>query len=568
MSYHNNQRPGFRTRPNHNTNRQADLIVYNEHNKPLTATGIHQIWSRYSKGALAIDDRILALFQTAVSHRSYVRSIIMGTGAKLNKGDRVVADINTLVRRNGTMELQEESYDRLELIGDSIFHCILTKYLYERFPNNDEGFLSRLRAKVEKGETMALIAKKLHLDNWVVISKEEEFEGRRYDEKILEDVFEAVMGATYLCFGYAKCEEIILNMCHRDIDFPLLLNNDDNYKDQLLRYYDRMKWHSPIYKCTQESDKTFTVCVLDNKGEPIAYGNERTKAKAEQLSAKRTLEQFGMISNTGETYMNTRNLDILLEAPAKAAAKARELEEEQLVFAKKKPMESQQKDRAFIGRDARSNTNMSSKLKGCSKQESTDSEVDTMSENDSSESDESSSNNDSDKSSSPNNDSNSETDSDNVISKVSKRRDTRAQSRKQDLRKGIARNKSKKKVVVSSSEDSSESEEDVKPKPKSKKKVVISSSEDSSESEEDVKPKPKSKKKVVVSSSEDSSESEEDVKPKPKSKKKVVVSSSEDSSESEEDVKPKPKSKKKVVASSSEDSSESGEDVKPKSKSK
>jgi ribonuclease-3 len=291
------------------------LVVYNEHNRPLTSAGIHQIWARYLKGKLPVTETTLAAFQQALTHRTYDRTIILGLDNKRRKkGDLVLRDEKSLRKywSKGVMELQDGSYDRLELAGDSIFHATITKYMLLRFPKQDEGFLTRLRAKVEKGKTMSKIAKQIGLDKWLVISAEMEALGKRTDEKILEDSFEAMLGVMYMYYGHDKCEEIVQNICRKDIDFPALLYYDDNFKDQLLRYNHLQHWKDPKYGFTLNEDKTYTAWVMDAKGKPVEYGRATDKVTAEQLAAKRVLEKLGMIGKNGETYMNSRDLEAVM----------------------------------------------------------------------------------------------------------------------------------------------------------------------------------------------------------------------------------------------------------------
>jgi dsRNA-specific ribonuclease len=238
----------------------------------------------------------------------------MGDKAKKKKGDVVVTDPRQLICRPGYIDLQEKPYETLELLGDSIFHYGLTKYLFLRFPQQDEGFITRLRAKIEKGDSMAKIARKMGLGQWILISKQTEADGGREDDKILEDVFEALMGAMVMVCGPEVCTEIAFKICDRDIDIPTLLQKDDNYKDQLLRYYHRMGWSpDPQYKCIQEDDKSFTAWVVGKRDQKLAFGNGRSKPEATQLAARRMLEKCNMIGARGEALMNIRDLDALVQ---------------------------------------------------------------------------------------------------------------------------------------------------------------------------------------------------------------------------------------------------------------
>lgn len=476
-----------------NPNEPQDAVVFNEHNHRLNASGIHQIWSRYSRSPIAVDERVLALFRTAVTHRSYVRSIVMGDGAKRKKGDLIVANPDRLYRRDGVMDLQEESYDRLELVGDSIFHCVLTKYLFNRFQTQDEGFLTRLRAKIENGDSMSVIAKKLHLEEWVVISAEQENEGKRKDDKILEDVFEALMGAMFLSFGYPKCEEIILNICHRDIDFPTLLQNDGNFKDQLLRRNHRAHIPDPTYGCRQEDyDKSFTAWVIGPDGKPVSYGNAKSKPKAEQLAARRMLEQLNLIGADGEAYMNTKNLDVLLKDTQHTELgyadndiqvagtrsthnnKNEKLNVTDTRVSKLKSDKKKKNNREIVSSSDSNNSSGSDISMDTGSEDESDNNSDSSSGSDNS-------NSNSNSSGSSASESDSEVDA--ITARTSKQRDTRVQNHRQNLQRRVIERgnkgkgvKVKSKKIASSDDENSTSENssdssDSKPAPVKKRPV-------------------------------------------------------------------------------------------------
>ena len=97
--------------------------------------------------------------------------------------------------------------------------------------------MTRLRTKIEKGEALAKLAKAIDLGEYVMLSKPE-FKGNAYQNiSVLEDIFEAFIGALHVEAGYEICKKFIIKIIEKEVDFAELLHKDDNYKDILLQLY-------------------------------------------------------------------------------------------------------------------------------------------------------------------------------------------------------------------------------------------------------------------------------------------------------------------------------------------
>jgi ribonuclease-3 len=90
-----------------------------------------------------------------------------------------------------------ESFETLEFIGDSVLGFVITKFLFDRHESKQEGFLTKARTKLVRGETLAKIATKLGLEKLVIMDEKGMRNGWNNNPKILEDVFEALIGAIY-----------------------------------------------------------------------------------------------------------------------------------------------------------------------------------------------------------------------------------------------------------------------------------------------------------------------------------------------------------------------------------
>lgn len=177
--------------------------------------------------------------------------------------------------------LGKYNYDRLEYLGDSIFHLIISEYIYDRYDDEDDCFLSKLRMRLERSDSMIELAKKLHLGKYFQISRE-----TNMDEKFLEDIFESFVAAFYISFGLSATKKFIIELCERYKDFASLIEDDDNYKDILLRAFHSRGWSEPVYE--KQGDH---IVVKDPKGNVLAKEKLKgTTRSVEQLVSQKAIE--------------------------------------------------------------------------------------------------------------------------------------------------------------------------------------------------------------------------------------------------------------------------------------
>lgn len=217
------------------------------------------------------------------------------------------------------LDLFQESNERLEFLGDSIVGSIVVSYLYRRFPEANEGFMTKLKTRLVKTDALAEFASYLNLGKHMIISKHVDDKcGGRDNPRMLEDLFESFIGAIFLDFsdvetseskkmgllygpGYSICESFIINILEKLIDFEDLILNDENYKDILLRHFQHNFSITPKYiELTSEGPahkRHFTMGVSDQNGNIIGKGSEKSKKKAEQLASKMALIALGVLEN-------------------------------------------------------------------------------------------------------------------------------------------------------------------------------------------------------------------------------------------------------------------------------
>ena len=180
-------------------------------------------------------------------------------------------------------------------MGDSVLGFIITKMLFDRYEKEQEGFLTKARTKLVRGATLAHVARYLNLDRWVLMDDKGSRNGWMSNDKILEDVFEALVGAIYLDLGLLYAKRFVLDIFNNPeiIDMNKIMI-DDNFKDQLMRYCQQSKIPLPVYTVESHDSKTFTVSVTVN-GSKVGVGSASTKKQAEQNAAQYGLKILGII---------------------------------------------------------------------------------------------------------------------------------------------------------------------------------------------------------------------------------------------------------------------------------
>lgn len=278
--------------------------ILNKQNIYITNKYINSILSKYNT---PYKIKNLDMFRRAMTHTSYLKIDLKNEkNAKKKYTFIKEKEIDPIDNKKDAIPLQSNSYERLEFLGDSVIRTILAEYLYKRYENEDEGFMTRLRTKIEKGESLAKLSLIVGLDKYILISKLIESKGgRNKNVSILEDVFEAFIGALFNETNFELCKTFFINLIEEEIDMAELLNNDDNYKDMLLQYYHKMKWNAPTYSMLSQNGtdnkKEFVMCVKDNTGNIIGIGSGSSKKKGQQVAAHQALIKLCILNEDSDT---------------------------------------------------------------------------------------------------------------------------------------------------------------------------------------------------------------------------------------------------------------------------
>ena len=150
--------------------------------------------------------------------------------------------------------------ERLEFLGDAVLQVCTTQVLYERFPVDREGTLSRYRARLVSTGHLASLARTWGLDRQVRLGKGEELSGGRNKERLLAGVFEAVLGAIYLDSGLGEALKAVKRVLEPDLEsLPLIADA----RKSLHEWCQRTHGEPPRYQIAAERgpphDRTFDV---------------------------------------------------------------------------------------------------------------------------------------------------------------------------------------------------------------------------------------------------------------------------------------------------------------------
>jgi len=279
---------------------EYEKYILNEKNQFVTKKFIENTLKKYD-----INHKVqnLSTFKTAFVHTSYLKSQQL-----TEKFIKLLKEINPISAKSEYIPLQENSYEVLEFLGDAVIHSILAEYLYRRYPDKDQGFLTKLRTKIEKGETLNKFSRTLEFDRYAIISRNIELSGGRDNNtNIMEDIFEAFVGALKLETDYETCQKFVINLIDSEIDFAELINNEDNYKELLMQYYHKKGFKTtPTYHLIntieEKPRKLFEMSVKNPDGKEIGHGTASSKVQAAQIAAKMALERLGEIKqNSAES---------------------------------------------------------------------------------------------------------------------------------------------------------------------------------------------------------------------------------------------------------------------------
>lgn len=311
---------------NSNTVDETIYNPYNDKNKDINHNIIKKILEQYN---VFYNINNIEIYKRSFIHKSYVHPEVLND------------DVILAVKPPNCMDLKKHSNERLEFLGDGILECITKFYLYKRFPNEDEGFMTEKKIALVKNDHIGKLAYKMGLHNWYVMSKNAEEKKIRNNFKKLGCLFESFLGALFLDsnninivsnidmfnpyinngIGFQVCQIFVESIFESLVDWNELLENDDNYKNifqvmiqkefkttpdyVILDVDEEQKYTMGVYLCLNDNSihnvnindaidfKTLS-CLGDitiNDYELIYFGkaSHKIKKKAEQLACQNAI---------------------------------------------------------------------------------------------------------------------------------------------------------------------------------------------------------------------------------------------------------------------------------------
>tara|TARA_B110001450_G_scaffold102609_1_gene97138 strand:+ start:162 stop:1211 length:1050 start_codon:yes stop_codon:yes gene_type:complete len=245
------------------TNSELIFDPYNHLNTEVSLKFLSDILKKYG-----VPDTVhnINLYKRAFVHKSY---------CKRPKLENELNNITIVDKPHDCMSLKTKSNERLEFLGDGVLECVTKYYLYRRFPKENEGFMTEKKIALVKNETIGRMAYEMGLNKHYVLSKNAEDKKTRTNLKKLGCLFEAFLGALFLDFnkisihddekwfdnvfvtgpGFQIAQIFIENVFEKHINWLELINNNDNYKNQLQVQLQQAFKVTPIYKEINEWDE-------------------------------------------------------------------------------------------------------------------------------------------------------------------------------------------------------------------------------------------------------------------------------------------------------------------------
>lgn len=230
------------------------------------------------------------------------------------KAKNLSSNLRTLSRQLGyqfeNVELLEQALthrscgsrnnERLEFLGDSILNFTIAEALYEQFPKAKEGQLSRLRAGLVRGLTLAEISREKDVGEHLHLGSGELKSGGFNRDSILADALEAIIGAIYLDSGFDRCRERILHWYQSRLADLSLEDTHKDAKTRLQEFLQSRHYSLPVYHLMrvegEAHEQVFHVeCEVENL-EKHTKGRGGSRRIAEQKAAEKALKKMGVVS--------------------------------------------------------------------------------------------------------------------------------------------------------------------------------------------------------------------------------------------------------------------------------
>ena len=181
------------------------------------------------------------------------------------------------------------NYERLEYLGDAVLGVIIAEFLYRRFPDRNEGFLTKMRSKIVNGDHLSLMTQQLGLGALL----DNKLQNEQASRHIHGDAFEALIGAIYLDRGYRRARRFVLRrVIKKHVDLGDLEKNETNFKSQLIEWAQKNRKEITFYTDIEPYDPTRFISFVSIGDTLFGSGTGVSKKEAEQNAALETLQEL------------------------------------------------------------------------------------------------------------------------------------------------------------------------------------------------------------------------------------------------------------------------------------
>ncbi|MEM7196218.1 MAG: ribonuclease III [Pseudomonadota bacterium] len=190
-----------------------------------------------------------------------------------------------------------ENYERLEFLGDSVLGAVVSIHLYRQFHRHTEGDLTKMRARIVRGTTLAQIARRLSLSEFVLLGSGELKSGGQRRDSILADTLEAIIGAVFLDGGLESAEDCIDRWFHEELSAVSEYNAKDP-KTTLQEHVQKSGGDLPVYEVLSQQgpahDPVFRVVCSLVEINVSAEASGSSRKQAEQNAAAKVLGKINV----------------------------------------------------------------------------------------------------------------------------------------------------------------------------------------------------------------------------------------------------------------------------------
>jgi ribonuclease-3 len=190
-----------------------------------------------------------------------------------------------------------EHYERVEFLGDAVLGVAIAEALLQRFPDADEGSLTRLRANLVRQASLATLARDIRLGESLRLGSGEVKSGGYDRDSILADGLEAIFGAIYLDGGFAAARKVILTLYSERLSSLPAEAVDKDPKTRLQEWLQSRKMPLPSYQVLEVEgeahDQLFTIECRISGIDAVGVGKGKSRRRAERVAAEQMLQSLG-----------------------------------------------------------------------------------------------------------------------------------------------------------------------------------------------------------------------------------------------------------------------------------